>query len=345
MGRTDSAFKKKGKGKLQPSSQGESSKDHHEAGHGKLPRKIRRKLYLDSLKSSSASTSSGTSSTVNSKSKSNSKLLPKVTRSDGSTAHSRLISSYHALLKKLSSPSLSPGERVKLKRELEALGGVKAYQEASTKGGRGEEGDGWLIRYLTAQQQAHEVELERGMGIRVLDVGSILGTSYKGRKARRLGIKADYIDLHPAPDSTEVVQADFLTFSPPLDVSEDSEGGYDIVSLSLVLNFVGSLSDRSKMLLRAHSFLRPTSPYRLLYLVLPTPCLSNSRYMDHSRMRGIVEACNYEVVKQEESKGGKLSYWLLRWNTVFGVKTGEEGRWKRVEVRGGVDRNNFCIVL
>lgn len=91
------------------------------------------------------------------------------------------------------------------------------------------------------------------------------------------------------------------------------------------------------MLTHAHSYLRPAG---LLYLVLPLPCLTNSRYMNHTRLTSILTTLGYKVLKQFDSV--KLTYWLLR---SLGSSGGDDKVWKREEVRGGGRRNNFCILV
>lgn len=91
------------------------------------------------------------------------------------------------------------------------------------------------------------------------------------------------------------------------------------------------------MLTHAHSYLKPSG---LLYLVLPLPCLTNSRYMSHVRFTSILTTLGWTSVKQFDSP--KLTYWLLRSN---GPSNGDGKVWKREEVRAGVRRNNFCVIV
>lgn len=91
------------------------------------------------------------------------------------------------------------------------------------------------------------------------------------------------------------------------------------------------------MLRHAHSFLKPTG---YLYLVLPLPCISNSRYMDNDRLTGILATLGWTSVKQHDSN--RLTFWLLK---KLGDGKGDEKIWKKEEVRSGAQRNNFCIVV
>jgi len=90
------------------------------------------------------------------------------------------------------------------------------------------------------------------------------------------------------------------------------------------------------MIKRTHSFLKPAG---LLYIVLPLPCLTNSRYLNHERWTGILATLGFTPVRQHDS--AKLTFWLLK-----RTHAASDGRlWKREEVRAGVHRNNFTIVV
>jgi len=89
------------------------------------------------------------------------------------------------------------------------------------------------------------------------------------------------------------------------------------------------------MLLHAHSYLTPRG---YLYIVLPLPCLTNSRYLSHERLTAILGSTGWDVVRKHDS--ARLTYWLVRRS-----ETGPDGvEWKREQVRTGAGRNNFCLV-
>lgn len=177
------------------------------------------------------------------------------------------------------------------------------------------------------------------------------------------------IDLNP--QGKNVQKYDFFDF--PLPGPDDKL--YDVLGLSLVLNFVGDLRKRgefkptsirlppscanlprptrlrpvpaahpsvhpptphsAEMIRRTHAFLKPTG---LLYIVLPLPCLTNSRYLNHDRWTAILATLGFAPVRQHDS--AKLTFWLLKRTHAPDGKV-----WKREEVRGGVHRNNFTIVV
>lgn len=97
-------------------------------------------------------------------------------------------------------------------------------------------------------------------------------------------------------------------------------------------------------LLHAHSYLKRKSP-GYLYIVLPLPCLTNSRYLTHQQFRSILASTNWEVVAHHDSS--KLTYWFLReTNKAEDGRKGDGKVWKREELRKGVaPRNNFCILV
>ncbi|KAK4055956.1 25S rRNA (adenine2142-N1)-methyltransferase [Microbotryomycetes sp. JL221] len=269
----------------------------------------------------------------------------------------KLIAEWHTIEKRLASPALKDSkERQQLIERQQELGGLRAYQGASVHGGdkeRGGETGKWCVKQLKelkvglptstlgaaeSSDKGKQKEIvepiinEDGTKtwpkpaprdkLRLLDVGGINGTSYSGYK----WIDTTYIDLNAGTDN--VIQCDFFDFPIP------KEHKFDVVGLSLVVNFVGSLTKRAEMLCHAHKYLKPEG---LLYLVLPLPCLTNSRYTSHERLNAILSSCGWQSVKQHDS--AKLSFWLLK-----RIKSNGQ-TCKREQVRTGAQRNNFCIIV
>ncbi|GAA5904237.1 25S rRNA (adenine2142-N1)-methyltransferase [Sporobolomyces salmoneus] len=271
-----------------------------------------------------------------------------------------LIRQFHALEKQLKAPQTTEEEKVEIRRRQEELGGLETYQKASLHGAdklRGGETSKWLIKQLkqykvgldtTEAKGKEKVEptiLEDGTKVwpkpkerrklKLLDVGAIAGTAY----ASESWIDTTSIDLNP--QAPHVIKSNFFEFPSP----DQEEELFDVVSLSLVMNFEGSLINRGHFLLHAHSYLKRASP-GYLYIVLPLPCLTNSRYLTHQHFRSILASTNWEVVGQHDS--AKLSYWFLRETdkTEGAGRRGDGKVWKREELRKGVaPRNNFCIVV
>lgn len=134
---------------------------------------------------------------------------------------------------------------------------------------------------------------------------------------------------------------------------------FDIISLSLVVNFVPDALQRGEMLRRTLQFLRSTfsfssssgtsdsdSPensdemFPSLFLVLPRSCLDNSRYFTDERLVAIMQSLGYTRIRAKTTQ--KLAYSLWRRDGV--MKPGGETFGKK-EVNPGRSRNNFVITL
>ena len=121
--------------------------------------------------------------------------------------------------------------------------------------------------------------------------------------------------------------------------------GFDIVSLSLVVNFVGDPAGRGEMLSRVANFLRPCPGHKdghfpSLFLVLPASCVTNSRYLDEETLDAIMESLGYKRAKRKLSS--KLVYYLWKYEA---GKAGRSMVFNKEEIRSGKSRNNFAIVL
>jgi 25S rRNA (adenine2142-N1)-methyltransferase len=199
------------------------------------------------------------------------------------SAHSRLIANFHTIEKKLSQTT-DEAEKKKLLAEREALGGLKAYQDASLMGAdssKGGESGKWIVKALK------EVLGSERRDVKLLDVGSLSGTAF----VKYPWIKAKSIDINPRGDSVERI--DF--FKLPVLASEEDK--YDVVSFSLVVNFVGDIQERGKMLLQAHRHVKKGGH---LALILPLACVANSRYCTHQRLEEILDSCGWKVVHHDE---------------------------------------------
>ena len=152
------------------------------------------------------------------------------------------------------------------------------------------------------------------------------------------------IDLHS--QHPKILEQDFMQRSLP-EVGRLEEEGFDIVSLSLVVNYVGDPVQRGDMLKRVGRFLRmggdgtgwerEFSPG--LFLVLPSPCVSNSRYLDEETLGEIMAALGFKMTRRKLSR--KLVYYYWKWE---GGIDGAKPSGKR-KVRRGGGKNNFAIVL
>ncbi|KAI8384522.1 putative methyltransferase-domain-containing protein [Radiomyces spectabilis] len=250
----------------------------------------------------------------------------------------RLIRRFHVLNKELAKcRNEHPKDTVKEKQildEMEAMGGLDWYQRASQLGQskeRGGDSSKWLIQALKTECKAMVDTAKKPL--QVLDVGAVQPDNYK---AYQSWIQAKPIDLNP--QHPDIEKQDFLRMQP-------TDAKFDIVCLSLVVNFVGDPRDRGQMLLHTRNFLfSPVVKDRLhlLYLVLPLPCIDNSRYMSHDHLMAMMASIGYShCIKHHFSK--KLAYYLFEYKANLRPKTA----WKKkiLPQQEGGGRNNFAIVI
>ncbi|KAI8329800.1 putative methyltransferase-domain-containing protein [Chlamydoabsidia padenii] len=259
----------------------------------------------------------------------------------------RLIRRFHLLNKQLaqckkSNTRTDREKELKIIKEMEEMGGLDWYQKASQLGQsktRGGDSSKWLIQTLRSSVCADDLK-EAVKPLRILEVGAVAPDNYQQHDK---WIKVDPIDLNPQHES--IRKQDFLTLIPP--TTEDLK--YDIVSLSLVINFAGDPEERGKMLLHSRYFLSLMSTQhrlRYLFIVLPLPCINNSRYMTHEHFTAMMTSIGYQSIYHHFSN--KLAYFL------FKLKVNPPDRlkptnltWKKKALPGkeGGGRNNFCVTI
>ena len=164
-------------------------------------------------------------------------------------------------------------------------------------------------------------------------------------------VDATYIDLHPQGDNVEK----YSFFDYPLPTQPEER--FNMVALSLVINFVGDVRKRGEMLRHVHKYL-PTSADvpGFCFLVLPLSCLTKSRYMNQLHLRSILDSLGFSVLKQSDS--AKLSRWLLQRKPLAERQQAAQASegpnaaddwdgtvFKKRELNPGNDRNNFAIVV
>ena len=238
------------------------------------------------------------------------KKLP-ITASQSSLSGPSLIRRVHTLRADLESAlKKSDDEKAEeIKNELESLGGLNAYQKASIRGQdkrRGGDSSKILIDWIKPNNW------------KVLEVGALRVDNYISRFAH-----VDRIDLNSQNPS--IKEIDFL------DLKAER---YDLLSVSLVLNFV-PVSKRSEFLVHTTRFL----DVGMLFFVLPSPCIINSRYMSKAILLQIFTILGYDLVHEKVTT--RMAYWLFK--HVRAIQPGET--LKKKEIRSGKDRNNFWIPL
>lgn len=258
-----------------------------------------------------------------------------------STTTRTIIRSHHQL-QKARAKALQENDEVKaaaIARQIEESGGLKAYQQASITGqssSRGGDSSRLLMDWL--KDEGISVQTCGSMKLRLLEVGAL---STKNCCSKSSLFDVTRIDLNAQEAGIE--QQDFMERPLPESASE----AFDIISLSLVLNYVPDAVGRGEMLRRLRSFLRPTMVSEqktskvlpALFFVLPEPCVNNSRYLTLDHLQEIMVNLGY--VKLKDKTTAKLWYSLWR------MQPNPQSRqtFKKTELLGGAKRNNFAITM
>lgn len=265
-------------------------------------------------------------------------VIQKTKASLSAKATRTLIRSHHRLHKALTEAVKNGDERTALaiNKQIEEKGGLKSYQQASIQGQSGERG-GDTSKLL--MQWLPKDRLENGATLRMLEVGALSVDNVCSKSGL---FDVTRIDLNS--QGPGITQQDFM--DRPLPESELEK--FDIISLSLVLNYVPDAHERGKMLQRTCDFLLSTPSLPLpesqskffpsLFLVLPAPCITNSRYLDDNILKKIMKSFGYALVNRKLTS--KLIYYLWRWTPAT-----EKQRFQKREVNPGRTRNNFCIIV
>lgn len=256
----------------------------------------------------------------------------------------RIIRRHHNLLKQKtrleaeieqsgsSSDSVKQRELERIAEEIEENGGIEKYQQASIAGQdptRGGDSSKILVEWLKEEQSMNRKNL------RLLEVGCLSPNNV----VSKCGVfsEIDRIDLnsqHPL-----ITQQDFLTMPVP----ELEKDKYDVISLSLVVNYVSDKNDRGRMLKLTTEFLstrlKDSQFYPSLFLVLPAPCITNSRYFTEKQLNLIMNSLGYELVRRKETP--RIIYWLWK----FTGRKQPNRKFKKQILNDGKTRNNFSITL
>lgn len=264
-----------------------------------------------------------------------------------------LIGQIHTLEKRKTQAARDGDKAAEFKvaAEIAALGGIEKYQQASLQGQRTDRG-GDSSRVLMEWLKPIGSELKASatgaptQRLRMLEVGALSTTNACSRSGL---FDIQRIDLNSQGEG--ILQQDFMARPLPKDDTER----FDIISISLVLNFVPDPVGRGDMLLRTLDFLRRPTCLKdqttaglkqwlpSLFFVLPAPCVSNSRYLDEKRLKSILLSLGYEVKQSKTTL--KLVYYLLTRAAEPPALPGTGVAFAKKELRSGASRNNFAIVL
>ncbi|KAF7548645.1 hypothetical protein G7046_g8595 [Stylonectria norvegica] len=254
---------------------------------------------------------------------------------------SRTLIRTHHTLDKQRRQAVAKGDKeaeILVKAEITKLGGLDVYQKASLQGQSLDRG-GDTSRVLLDWLPVADLK-KRTQPLRMLEVGAL---STKNACSTSGIFQVQHIDLNS--QEAGILQQDFMARPKPKDESEK----FDIISLSLVVNFVPDAEGRGQMLLRTLSFLHEESDgsaeseeplFPSLFLVLPRSCVDNSRYFTEARLAELMTTLGYTRVKRKLTL--KLVYSL--WTRV-GAMPALLRDFPKKESNPGRTRNNFVITL
>ncbi|KAJ6790227.1 hypothetical protein PWT90_06676 [Aphanocladium album] len=266
---------------------------------------------------------------------------PPLTRSAGTMSRkaSRTLINKHHQLDKQRRRAASKGDRAAeeaLSAEIESLGGISLYQQASLQGQsteRGGDTSRLLLEWLPVKELKGACHK-----LRLLEVGAL---STKNACSLSGLFESVHIDLNSQEPG--ILQQDFMDRPLP----KDDTDRFDVLSLSLVLNFVPDAALRGEMLKRTLEFLRSTHAdtqagnehlFPCLFMVLPRSCLDNSRYCTEAKFDSIMKMLGYSKLRRKMTQ--KLAYSLWRKVDEANITTVS-----KKEINPGRTRNNFVITL
>ncbi|KAI4913321.1 hypothetical protein J4E85_010774 [Alternaria conjuncta] len=254
--------------------------------------------------------------------------------------HHRLQKEHAAALKK---GDVSSAEEIA--RAIEKNGGIKMYQAASKQGQAKDRGGDsskllvdWLQQSKVLDPKARDRRRAGDAELRCLEVGALSTKNEISKYASVIDMTR--IDLNSQGPGIE--KQDFMERTLP--TCDDER--FDIISLSLVLNYVPDAVGRGEMLKRITKFLRKGvawteaahSVLPALFFVLPLPCVDNSRYLDEDLFLGIMGDLGFTMRFSKNTS--KLCYYLFTLTNEPKARTAEKRK-----IRDGPGMNNFCIVV
>jgi 25S rRNA (adenine2142-N1)-methyltransferase len=268
-----------------------------------------------------------------------------------SSQRSRTIIRTHHRLQKEHAAAVKKGDTKlaeQISQAIEENGGLKVYQAAS-KQGQAKERGGDSSKVLVEWLQEASVIQSRKEGkdgselglkppLRCLEVGALSTKNEISRFPQEIDMTR--IDLNS--QGPGIAEQDFM--ERPLPSSTDET--FHVVSLSLVLNYAPDPVQRGEMLKRVTKFLRRDEAKEpaegavlpVLFLVLPLPCVDNSRYLNEQLLMRIMNNLGFTMRKKK--KTSKLCYYLFS-------LTGKSDSVKttKKKMKDGATMNNFCIVV
>ncbi|QLG74975.1 hypothetical protein HG535_0H03020 [Zygotorulaspora mrakii] len=219
-------------------------------------------------------------------------------------------------------------------------GGLATYQMASRNGqstDRGGDSSKKLVQWL------RELRTAKNSGP-ALEIGSLSCENAISKSG--IFNPVIRIDLNNANDTRGITKQDFMLRPLPKEETDT----FALVSCSLVLNFVPTPSERGEMIKRLPQFIKPNG---YCFLVLPLPCMENSRYIDKEHFTKMMQSQGFEPVRCHDSQ--KLCYFLFRLRHKDASACANANKkqdaalpfdsFSKVKLHDGPNRNNFCIVI
>jgi len=258
-----------------------------------------------------------------------------------------IIRTHHQLHKRLAQAKKDgDGSKIyELEEQIQANGGLKLYQQASITGqssSRGGDSSKQLMNWLQIGGISSDSVREK---LRMLEIGALSPNNACSTSGifeiTRIDLKSQHSDVE---------EQDFMQRPLPTDEADK----FDILSLSLVLNYVADAAARGEMLRRTCAFLKSSttdspeiSPQKTtdalfpsLFLVLPKPCVNNSRYMTENHLEVMMATLGFSKAKHKLS--AKLYYSLWTYDS---KEAEETRRFPKMELNPGKNRNNFCVLF
>ncbi|PXF49410.1 25S rRNA (adenine(2142)-N(1))-methyltransferase [Gracilariopsis chorda] len=251
------------------------------------------------------------------------------------------IDLYHTIQKRLAAVDRNPQfaneaarhARKQILRAQLAVIGLENYQTASREGEKlsaGFDCSKWVLHELRDVTFA-------ASSVKLLDVGAII-KRFPGATTTASGqvaMQVTAIDLHPENSElgSHVIQADLINYA----AREDLHATFDVICLSLCVNFEGCPKRRGLMLKSAQVLLKDNG---LLFFTLPAACVQNSRYFDEQLLRQVLSACGMQQTKLHFTN--KLMLCVSRKAHHAFVAAQLQ---KRRVLRQGTSRNNFWITI
>lgn len=212
-------------------------------------------------------------------------------------------------------------------------GGLQNYQLASTVGqdkSRGGDSSKLLVKWL------RELHYHEHKNLRALEIGSLSVSNYISTS--KVFQEVERIDLNS--NDKAIIRQDFM--KRPLPQADTQR--FNLISCSLVLNFVNTPLERGQMCKLFSKFLLPSDKTEVpsyVFVVLPLPCVTNSRYTTIDHFTQLMNHLGFELVKSHSSS--KLFYCLLQLSSE--PKQNHLKFSKKKEINPGPGRNNFAILL